>query len=83
MSHAMTGDAVESMRELQPADLLFFSDEPEGKITHVAISLGGMKVVHLALGRGGYAVDDLSSGDEYTELLVKRYRFGRRVLSAE
>ncbi|MFL5568975.1 MAG: C40 family peptidase, partial [Gemmatimonadaceae bacterium] len=78
---AMTGSPVESLEDLQPADLLFFADEPpDGKITHVAISLGGMRVVHLALGRGGYAVDDLSSGDEYTDLLVKRFRFGRRVL---
>ncbi|MFL5523491.1 MAG: C40 family peptidase [Gemmatimonadaceae bacterium] len=77
---AMTGEPIASMKELRPADLLFFSDEPEGKITHVAISLGGMKVVHLALGRGGYAVDDLEAGDEYTSLLVKRFRFGRRVL---
>jgi hypothetical protein len=77
---AMTGEPVPSMKELRPADLLFFSDEPEGKITHVAISLGGMRVVHLALGRGGYAVDDLQAGDEYTSLLLKRFRFGRRVL---
>jgi gamma-D-glutamyl-L-lysine dipeptidyl-peptidase len=78
---AMTGDPVASMKALRPADLLFFSDEPEGKITHVAISLGGMQVVHLALGRGGYAVDDLEAGDEYTDLLLKRFRFGRRILS--
>jgi gamma-D-glutamyl-L-lysine dipeptidyl-peptidase len=77
---AMTGAPVESMKDLQPADLLFFSDEPEGKITHVAISLGGTRVVHLALGRGGYAVDDLASGDEYTTLLTHRFRFGRRIL---
>ena len=77
---ATTGEPVEGIRDLRPADLLFFSDEPDGKITHVAISLGGTRVVHLALGRGGYAVDDLESGDEYTDLLLKRYRFGRRVL---
>ena len=77
---AMTGEPLEGIRHLRPADLLFFSDEPDGKITHVAISLGGTRVVHLALGRGGYAVDDLESGDEYTDLLLKRYRFGRRVL---
>ena len=76
---AMTGIPV-SMNQLQPADLLFFSDEPDGKITHVAISLGGTRVVHLALGRGGYAVDDLESGDEYTDLLTTRFRFGRRIL---
>jgi len=76
---AMTGDPIESIRDLRPADLLFFSDEADGKVTHVAISLGGMRVVHLALGRGGYAVDDLESGDEYTDLLVKRFRFARRI----
>lgn len=78
---AMTGEAIEGMSDLRPADLLFFSDEPEGKITHVAMSLGGMRVVHLALGRGGYAVDDLESADEYTQLLRKRFRFARRILS--
>lgn len=77
---ATTGEPVESIRDSRPADLLFFSDEPEGKITHVAISLGGTRVVHLALGRGGYAVDDLDSSEEYTALLVKRFRFGRRIL---
>ena len=78
---AMTGEALDGMRVLRPADLLFFADEPEGKITHVAISLGGMRVVHLALGRGGYAVDDLERGDEYTDLLLKRFCFARRILS--
>jgi hypothetical protein len=78
---AATGEAVDSMSDLRPADLLFFSDDPDGKITHVAISLGGTRVVHLALGRGGYAVDDLAAEDEYTKLLVKRYRFGRRILT--
>jgi hypothetical protein len=77
---ATTGEPIESIRDVRPADLLFFSDEPEGKITHVAISLGGTRVVHLALGRGGYAVDDLSNDDEYISLLVQRFRFGRRIL---
>jgi hypothetical protein len=80
---AQTGEPVESLKDLRPADLLFFSDEADGKITHVAISLGGTRVVHLALGRGGYAVDDLSSGDEYTDLLLKRFRFGRRILTED
>lgn len=77
---ASTGAPLDGMNDLQPADLLFFSDEPDGKITHVAMSLGGTRVVHLALGRGGYAVDDLQSGDEYTTLLLTRYRFSRRIL---
>ncbi len=66
---------------LKPADLLFFSDEPGARISHVAISLGGSNVVHQALGRGGYATDDLASGDEYTALLMTRLRAARRVLS--
>jgi hypothetical protein len=78
---AMAGELVEDMKDLRPADLLFFSDEPEGKITHVAISLGGMRVVHLALGRGGHAVDNLESGDAYTDLLLQRFRFARRILA--
>jgi cell wall-associated NlpC family hydrolase len=77
---ATTGELVEDIRDLRPADLLFFSDEPDGKITHVAISLGETRVVHLALGRGGYATDDLANGDDYTKLLVQRFRFGRRIL---
>ena len=78
---ATTGEPVEAIADVRPGDLLFFSDEPSGKITHVAISMGGMRVVHLALGRGGYAVDDLSSGDEYTNLLLERFRFARRILN--
>lgn len=79
---ATTGAPLDGMSGLRPADLLFFSDEPDGKITHVAMSLGGTRVVHLALGRGGYAVDDLvKGGDEYTELLLTRFRLARRILS--
>jgi hypothetical protein len=77
---AMAGEPVDGSNGFSPADLLFFADEPDGKITHVAISLGGTRVVHLALGRGGYAVDDLEAGDEYTDLLLKRFRFARRIL---
>jgi hypothetical protein len=78
---ATTGQPVEKIEDVRPGDLLFFSDEPSGRITHVAISMGGTRVVHLALGRGGFAVDDLKSGDEYTNLLLERFRFARRILS--
>lgn len=66
---------------LAPADLLFFSDRPDRRITHVAISLGGPRLVHLALGRGGYRTEDLTDvGDPYVKALVGRYLFARRVL---
>ena len=66
---------------LASGDLLFFSDEPNARVSHVAISLGGSRVVHQALGRGGHAVDDLESAEEYTTLLRGRFRCARRVLS--
>jgi hypothetical protein len=66
---------------LSAADLLFFSDRPDRRITHVAISLGGPRLVHLALGRGGYRVEDLTDqGDPYVKALLGRYLFARRVL---
>ncbi len=67
--------------QLLSADLLFFSDEPAARISHVAISLGGSRVVHQALGRGGHAIDDLESTEEYTTLLRGRLRIARRILS--
>jgi cell wall-associated NlpC family hydrolase len=79
---AATGTAVEKPPDgLSAADLLFFSDRPDRRITHVAISLGGPRLVHLALGRGGYRVEDLADrSDAYVGALLGRYLFARRVL---
>jgi len=66
---------------LVAADLLFFSDRDDGRITHVAISMGHARIVHLALGRGGYAVETLrGETDDYGTALRTRIRFARRVL---
>ena len=79
---AGAGTALDgSLDALAPADLLFFSDRPDRRITHVAISHGGARLVHLALGRGGYRVENLAdSGDAYVKALRGRYLFARRVL---
>ena len=67
---------------LRPADLLFFSDREDGRITHVAIAIGEGRVVHLALGRGGYALESLGGpGDEYVTALRTRIRWARRVIA--
>jgi len=69
---------IDSLRE---ADLLFFSDRHDGRITHVGISLGERRMVHLALGRGGYAIERLDDGrDPYVAKLCARFMGARRVL---
>jgi cell wall-associated NlpC family hydrolase len=74
-------DAGQDVGELEPADLLFFSDRDDRKVTHVGIALGDRRMVHLALGRGGYAVERLDDRkDQYVDRLRRRFLFARRVL---
>ena len=79
---AETGhDAGADVSSFQPADLLFFSDRADRRITHVGIALGGARMVHLALGRGGYAVERLDSTDDaYVSALMSRFVSARRVV---
>ncbi len=74
-------DAGDDVGELQAADLLFFSDRPDQRITHVGISLGERRMVHLALGRGGYCVEKLHDRhDTYVARLRERFIAARRLL---
>lgn len=79
---ASQGVLVEAgLDELEPADLLFFSDREDGYVTHVALSLGERKIVHLTLYQGGHAIDDLDSGHPRLKKLRSRFRFARRILA--
>ena len=74
-------DAGPNAADWVPADLLFFSDRPDRRITHVGIALGSLGMVHLALGRGGYAVERLDATDDaYVVALMKRFVVARRVV---
>lgn len=73
-------DAGRDILAACPGDLLFFSDRPDGHITHVALALGDRRLVHLALGRGGHAVEDLDGDDGYVRKLLSRFLFARSVL---
>jgi cell wall-associated NlpC family hydrolase len=74
-------DAGDDVGELEAADLLFFSERGDKRITHVGIALGERRMVHLALGRGGYSVERLNDrADAYVERLRERFLFARRVL---
>jgi len=79
---AETGtDAGRDVGELLAADLLFFSDRDDQRITHVGIALGSRRMVHLALGRGGYSVEDLGDrNDPYVEKLRQRFLMARRIV---
>jgi cell wall-associated NlpC family hydrolase len=74
-------DAGRDIGELMAADLLFFSDRPDKRITHVGIALGERRMVHLALSRGGYAIEELADrNDPYVDHLRERFLFARRML---
>jgi gamma-D-glutamyl-L-lysine dipeptidyl-peptidase len=76
-----TGTEAGSLLELEAADLAFFSDREDRRVTHVAIALGKCRLVHLALGRGGYATENLTvSSDAYVAKLRERFLRARRVL---
>lgn len=73
-------DAGTSIARLEPADLVFFSDRADRRITHVGMALGGSRMVHVALGRGGYAVEQLGNRDDpYVAALVERFVMARRL----
>jgi cell wall-associated NlpC family hydrolase len=78
---AEQGTDAGGLMNLKPADLAFFSDRGDKRVTHVAIALGARHLVHLALGRGGYANENLGDEtDPYVAKLKERFLWARRVL---
>lgn len=74
-------DAGTDPLALAPADLLFFTDRPDRRISHVGIALGDGEMAHLALGRGGYRVERLDDPhDRYVARLRDRFLGARRYL---
>jgi len=51
------------------ADLLFFSDRDDRRVTHVAMALGDGRFVHSALGRGGVRVERWDDDTPYVARL--------------
>ena len=67
--------------DTRAAELLFFSDRADRRITHVAVALGDRRVAHVALGRGGFALEHLDdASDSYVAKLRARFLFARRAL---
>jgi cell wall-associated NlpC family hydrolase len=81
---ATEGVHLESgMDALRPADLLFFSDREDGRITHVAMAISPRRLVHLAVGRGGHCLESLDRPDDYARGLIARFRFARRIVATK
>ena len=55
----------------QPGDLMFFGGEPAAyaprKVTHVALSLGGWKIIHSSRSNNGVYEDDIQAVDHLRE----------------
>jgi gamma-D-glutamyl-L-lysine dipeptidyl-peptidase len=73
-------DARSDLASCQSADLVFFSDRADRRITHVGIALGHGRMAHVALGRGGFAIDNLADpSDSYVAKLRQRFVGARRL----
>jgi gamma-D-glutamyl-L-lysine dipeptidyl-peptidase len=79
---AETGVAV-ALDQVQPADLVFFSDRDDRRITHVGIALAGDRLAHVALGRGGFAVEWRGDREDgYITTLNARAVCARRIVTS-
>ena len=65
--------------DLNPGDLLFFSETP-ARVSHVAVSLGGSHIVHAALSNGGVEVNDLGGEQDLEVRLRDVFTCAQRVL---
>lgn len=73
------GIETDAPTDFHPADLLFFSDRPDGKITHVAIAISGGVVMHNSLANGGFGINDLTATDKVAQNLRATFRSARRI----
>lgn len=65
--------------DMEPADLLFFSDRDDGRPTHVAMSLGGARCAHCSLANGGFGINVLDGDDLVAQGLRETFSFARRL----
>ena len=72
--------SVDAAASHAPADLLFFSDRVDQRITHVGVALGDGRMAHSALLRGGMAIEQMDAADEYTTRLRAQCVAVRRML---
>lgn len=69
------GDAWSGLR---PADLLFFAEDRQ--VNHVALSLGGSRIIHASATNGGVAMNDLAGDAPIERILRDAFVGARRLL---
>ncbi|HET8655884.1 MAG TPA: SH3 domain-containing C40 family peptidase [Longimicrobiaceae bacterium] len=67
------------LSDLRPGDLLFFAEEGT-RISHVAISMGGSRIVHSSLGNAGVWMNDLAGDLPYERELRRLFVCARRLM---
>jgi hypothetical protein len=70
------GEVVDGFDAARRGDLVFFTG-------HVALYLGGRKIVHANLSHGGVSITDLSDGSEYSKRLLGILQGVRRFEGAD
>jgi gamma-D-glutamyl-L-lysine dipeptidyl-peptidase len=79
---ARTGEPLDpgaDFAALRPGDLLFFAEAGE-RISHVALSMGGSRIIHSSLGNGGVRRNDLLGALTYEQELRALFVCARRHL---
>jgi cell wall-associated NlpC family hydrolase len=74
-------DTSDGLDALQPGDLLFFRARDGERVVHVAMSMGGSRVLHAAERNGSIRENDLRGGDELERSLAGRLSVARRPLA--
>ncbi|MQA90321.1 MAG: hypothetical protein GEU90_08800 [Gemmatimonas sp.] len=69
----------DDFRPVRPGDLLFFAERRD-RISHVAISLGGSRILHSAVGNGGVCINDLTADTGYERELRQLLVVARRII---
>ncbi len=72
------GGEVLDLLALRPADLLFFSDRDDRRISHVAMQLTTERFVHSAIARGGVTIESVRESDDYVRQLTSQFVSARR-----